>query len=59
MANMTGVRDSGSNYQFGDKLIRPSQKFSQFDLSYINTLTAKQGQLIPGTFDQVGIDEKQ
>ena len=50
MANMTGVRDSGSNYQFGDKLIRPSQKFSQFDLSYINTLTAKQGQLIPVYF---------
>lgn len=50
MANMTGVRDSGSNYQFGDKLIKPSQRFSQFDLSYINTLTAKQGQLIPVYF---------
>lgn len=50
MANMTGVRDSGSNYQFGDKLIRPSQRYSQFDLSYINTLTAKQGQLIPVYF---------
>lgn len=50
MANMTGVRDSGSNYQFGDKLIKPTQRFSQFDLSYINTLTAKQGQLIPVYF---------
>lgn len=50
MANMTGVRDSGSNYQFGDKLIKPAQRRSQFDLSYINTFTAKQGQLIPVYF---------
>lgn len=50
MASMTGVRDSGSNYSFGDKMIRPTQRVSLFDLSYINTLTAKQGQLIPVYF---------
>lgn len=50
MPSMTGVKDSGSNYNFGDKLIRPTQRRSQFDLSYINTLTAKQGQLIPVYF---------
>ena len=50
MPSMTGVKDSGSNYQFGDKMIRPTQRKSQFDLSYINTLTAKQGQLIPVYF---------
>lgn len=50
MASMTGVKDSGSNYSFGEKMIKPRQQFSQFDLSYINTLTAKQGQLIPVYF---------
>lgn len=50
MPSMTGVKDSGSNYQFGDKMIRPAQRRSQFDLSYINTFTAKQGQLIPVYF---------
>lgn len=50
MANMTGVNDSGSNYKFGDKLISPSNRSSQFDLSYINTFTASQGALIPCYF---------
>lgn len=42
--------DSGSNYQFNDKLVKPSVPRSQFDLSYVNTLTAKQGQIIPVWF---------
>lgn len=50
MANMTGVQDSGSNYKFGDKLISPNIRQSQFDLSYINTFTAHQGALIPCYF---------
>lgn len=50
MANMTGVKDSGSNYNFGDKLISPANRSSQFDLSYINTFTGKQGALIPCYF---------
>lgn len=50
MANMTGVKDSGSNYNFGDKLISPANRSSQFDLSYINTFTATQGALIPCYF---------
>lgn len=50
MPNQTGIGDSGSNYQFGDKMIKPAQRFSQFNLSYLNTMTAKQGQLIPVYF---------
>lgn len=50
MPNQTGIGDSGSNYQFGDKMIKPVQRFSQFNLSYLNTMTAKQGQLIPVYF---------
>lgn len=42
--------DSGSNYQFTDKLINPDIRKSQFVLSYVNTMTAKQGQIIPVWF---------
>lgn len=47
MAKLDYFQDSGSNYNFGDKLIAPNKRVSQFDLSYVNTFTAKQGQLIP------------
>ena len=47
MAKLDYFQDSGSNYNFGDKLISPNKRVSQFDLSYVNTLTAKQGQIIP------------
>ena len=47
MAKLDYFQDSGSNYNFGDKLIPPNKRVSQFDLSYVNTLTAKQGQIIP------------
>ena len=47
MAKLDYFQDSGSNYDFGDKLISPNKRVSQFDLSYVNTLTAKQGQIIP------------
>lgn len=50
MAKLDYFQDSGSNYQFGDKRIPPQVQFSQFDLSYVNTTTAKQGQLIPVWF---------
>lgn len=50
MAKLDYFQDSGSNYQFGDKLIKPNKQVSQFDLSYVNTFTAKQGQLIPCWF---------
>ena len=50
MAKLDYFQDSGSNYQFGDKLIKPNKQVSQFDLSYVNTFTAKQGQIIPCWF---------
>ena len=40
--------DSGSNYRFGDKMIKTGSPRSLFDLSHLNTLTIKNcGQLIP------------
>ena len=40
--------DSGSNYRFGDKMIKTSSPRSLFDLSHLNTLTIKNcGQIIP------------
>lgn len=50
MAKLDYFQDSGSNYNFGDKLIAPNKRVSQFDLSYVNTFTAKQGQIIPVWF---------
>lgn len=47
MAKLDYFQDSGSNYNFGDKLISPNKRVSQFDLSYVNTFTAKQGQIVP------------
>ena len=41
------ISDSGSNYKFFDHLIKPDVPRSVFDLSYLNTLTADFGQLIP------------
>lgn len=41
------IQDSGSNYQFYDKNINTNVKRSVFDLSYLNTVTADAGQLIP------------
>lgn len=40
--------DSGSNYNFGDKMIRPHTPRSLFDLSHLNTLTINNaGEVIP------------
>ena len=44
---MPRIQDSGSNYSFFDKKVKANVKYSKFDLSYINTLTANEGQLIP------------
>lgn len=44
---MANIQDSGSNYSFYDKKIYADVKKSKFDLSYINTFTANEGQLIP------------
>lgn len=41
------ISDSGSNYKFFNHLIKPNVPRSVFDLSYLNTLTADFGQLIP------------
>ena len=41
------IQDSGSNYQFYDKNINTQVKRSVFDLSYLNTVTAEAGLLIP------------
>ena len=41
------IQDSGSNYQFYDKKIKPNVKRSSFQLDYLSTFTARQGLLIP------------
>lgn len=50
MAILDSFMDSGSNYNFTDKLMRPNSRYSQFDLSYVNNFTAKQGEIIPCWF---------
>ena len=46
--------DSGSNYRFGDKMMKPSMARSGFDWSCLNSLTIKNcGMLIPIFFDEV------
>lgn len=46
--------DSGSNYQFGDKMMKPSLARSGFDWSCLNSLTINNcGMLIPIFFDEV------
>lgn len=44
------MQDTGSNYSFGGKLMQPNTQVSQFDLSYLNTLSADPGQLVPVYF---------
>lgn len=44
------IQDTGSNYSFGSKLMSPNKQSSQFDLSYLNTLSADVGQLVPVFF---------
>lgn len=45
--------DSGSNYQFGDKMMKPTMARSGFDWSCLNSLTIKNcGMLIPIFFDE-------
>ena len=46
--------DSGSNYQFADKMLKPSMARSGFDWSCLNSLTIKNcGMLVPIFFDEV------
>uniref|UniRef100_A0AAU8AXN7 Major capsid protein n=1 Tax=Dulem virus 253 TaxID=3145730 RepID=A0AAU8AXN7_9VIRU len=46
--------DSGSNYQFSDKMMKPSMARSGFDWSCLNSLTiANAGLLVPIFFDEV------
>ena len=46
--------DSGSNYQFTDKMMKPSMARSGFDWSCLNSLTIKNcGMLVPIFFDEV------
>lgn len=44
------IQDTGSNYSFASKLMNPNKQVSQFDLSYLNTLSADIGQLVPVYF---------
>lgn len=50
MSRLDSFLDSGSNYNFQDKLMRPNTRVSQFDLTYMNNFTAKQGEIIPCWF---------
>lgn len=56
------MQDTGSNYSFGSKLMQPNTQVSQFDLSYLNTLSIDPGQLVPVYFsyyypgDQISLD---
>ena len=46
--------DSGSNYQFGDKMLKPNVARTGFDWSCLNSLTIENaGLLIPIFFDEV------
>lgn len=45
------IKDSGSNYQFYEKNLDANVSSSGFDRSYINSFTAKEGQLIPYWWD--------
>lgn len=46
--------DSGSNYQFGDKMLKPNVARTGFDWSCLNSLTINNcGMLIPIFFDEV------
>lgn len=45
------IKDTGSNYQFYEKNLNANVSKSGFDRSYINTFTAKEGQLIPYWWD--------
>lgn len=45
------IKDTGSNYQFYEKNLDANVSKSGFDRSYINTFTAKEGQLIPYWWD--------
>ena len=46
--------DSGSNYSFGDKMMKPNLARSGFDWSCLNSLTIENaGMLIPIFFDEV------
>lgn len=46
--------DSGSNYSFGDKMMKPSMARSGFDWSCLNSLTIENcGMLVPIFFDEV------
>lgn len=43
-------QSEGSNYRFSDKLMSPNVQKSGFDLTYLNSFTAKQGALYPVFF---------
>lgn len=45
--SQSNIRDTGSNYSFGDKVIKPDIKRSRFDCSYVNYLTAEEGAIYP------------
>lgn len=50
--------DSGSNYQFGDKMLFENQPRSKFDLSHLNTLTIPNaGPVFPVFWDEVNPNE--
>ena len=50
--------DSGSNYSFGDKLLKPQMARSLFDLSHLNSLTIDNaGSLIPIACKEVNPNE--
>lgn len=50
--------DSGSNYQFGDKMLFENQPRSKFDLGHLNTLTIPNaGPVFPVFWDEVNPNE--
>lgn len=54
---MTGIKDSGSNYSFFEKDTKAHVSKSVFDESYINSFTAKMGQLLPYYTQMTGMNE--
>lgn len=54
---MTGIKDAGSNYSFFEKDTKAKISKSVFDESYINSFTAKMGQLVPYYTQMTGMNE--
>lgn len=54
---MTGIKDTGSNYQFFEKDIKTNVSRSGFDETYANSFTTPLGRLTPYYWQKTGMSE--